>query len=76
MLEEVNLQPLPDLPALQIDGAVVISDLHIGMETKLKAAKLATGEGIDTHIISGYAPEAIYRVLEGAQMGTWFKAVK
>ena len=36
MLEEVNLQPLPDLPALQIDGAVVISDLHIGMETKLK----------------------------------------
>ncbi len=47
-----------------------------GMETKLKAAKLATGEGIDTHIISGYAPEAIYRVLEGAQMGTWFKAVK
>ena len=29
-------QPLPDLPALLIGDAVVISDLHIGMETKLK----------------------------------------
>lgn len=36
MPEEMSPQPLPDLPALLIGDAVVISDLHIGMETKLK----------------------------------------
>ena len=29
-------QPIPDLPALLIGDTVVIADLHIGMETKLK----------------------------------------
>ncbi len=47
-----------------------------GMETKLKAAQLATRCGIDTHIINGSSPEAIYRLLEGETVGTWFKAVK
>lgn len=36
MPEEMMPQPIPDLPALLIDDTVVIADLHIGMETKLK----------------------------------------
>ena len=47
-----------------------------GMETKLKAAQLATSGGIDTYIISGRQPEAIYRLLEGQRVGTWIKAVR
>ena len=36
MPEEMMPQPIPDLPALLIGDTVVIADLHIGMETKLK----------------------------------------
>lgn len=47
-----------------------------GMETKLKAAELATSEGIDAYIINGKNPESIYRLLSGEKVGSWFKAVK
>jgi glutamate 5-kinase len=47
-----------------------------GMETKLKAAKLATSHGIDTYIINGERPGGIYSLLEGGKAGSWFKAVK
>lgn len=47
-----------------------------GMITKVKAADIATRHGIDTYIISGDNPRNIYALLEGADIGTHFKAVK
>ena len=44
-----------------------------GMITKLQAAKLATEAGIDTVVMNGSDPEAIYELLEGGALGTFFK---
>ncbi|MGI6248032.1 MAG: glutamate 5-kinase [Acutalibacteraceae bacterium] len=44
-----------------------------GMITKLQAAKLATEAGIDTVVMNGSDPEAIYELLEGGVLGTFFK---
>ena len=43
-----------------------------GMRTKLKAAKLATEQGIDTIITSGKTPEALYDIINGRPIGTLF----
>jgi len=43
-----------------------------GMFTKLQAAKLATEAGIDT-VIANAAPENLYALTDGRQIGTWFK---
>lgn len=45
-----------------------------GMMTKLAAAQISTGAGIDTIIMNGAEPENIYRALEGRQVGTFFVA--
>lgn len=45
-----------------------------GMATKISAAKIATKAGIGMVIINGNAPEKIYDLLEGAQIGTYFSA--
>ena len=47
-----------------------------GMVTKLHAAEIATGAGIDTYVIHGKTPHDIYRLLDGEDVGTYFKAVK
>ena len=47
-----------------------------GMVTKLHAAEIAVGAGIDTVIMNGENPEDIYRLLDGRQTGTLFKAKK
>lgn len=47
-----------------------------GMITKIHAAEIATPHGIDTYIISGSDPKHIYDLLDGADIGTHFKAVK
>lgn len=47
-----------------------------GMKTKLGAATLAVGRGIDTFITNGSRPEAIYDIIEGRQVGTHFVAEK
>ena len=47
-----------------------------GMETKLQAAKLATEAGINTAVINGSDPEDIYKLLDGRQIGTFFKGIK
>ncbi len=44
-----------------------------GMITKLQAAKLATESGIDTAVINGTDPDDIYKLLDGRQIGTFFK---
>ena len=45
-----------------------------GMVTKLHAAQIATQAGIDTIVMNGSAPQDIYKVLEGRQIGTFFKS--
>ena len=43
-----------------------------GMKTKLRAASLATAQGIDTVITNGKKPSAIYDIIEGRKVGTLF----
>lgn len=43
-----------------------------GMKTKLRAAALATAQGIDTVITNGKAPESLYEIVEGKKAGTVF----
>lgn len=45
-----------------------------GMTTKLHAAEIATGAGIETYVISGADARAIYRLMEGESVGTHFCA--
>ena len=43
-----------------------------GMKTKLRAASLATAQGIDTIITNGKKPSVIYDIIEGRKVGTLF----
>lgn len=45
-----------------------------GMITKLHAAQIATQAGIDTVVMNGSDPEDIYKLIDGRQIGTHFKA--
>ena len=47
-----------------------------GMETKLKAAKIATECGCDMIITNGSYPERLYAILDGESIGTRFFAKK
>ncbi len=47
-----------------------------GMATKIKAAKLATRNGIDMLIINGNRPKNLYDVFDGNIIGTLFAAEK
>lgn len=47
-----------------------------GMITKLKAAEIANEAGIDMVIMNGNKPEKLYDLLEGKEIGTFFKGVK
>ena len=44
------------------------------MVTKLHAAEIATAAGVDTYVISGKDPRDIYRLMDGADIGTHFIA--
>ena len=43
-----------------------------GMETKLRAAKMATAQGCDMVITNGEHPERLYDIVEGKAVGTRF----
>ncbi len=43
-----------------------------GMKTKLRAAQLATAQGIDTIITNGKSSEALYEIIKGNKAGTLF----
>ena len=45
-----------------------------GMATKLRAAEMATGAGIDAYVICGRDAHNIYRLLDGDDIGTHFFA--
>ena len=44
-----------------------------GMKTKLRAARLASAQGIDTIITNGKTPESLYGIINGESVGTLFK---
>jgi glutamate 5-kinase len=46
-----------------------------GMEAKLAAARMATAAGIDVIITSGEAPADLFKILDGADLGTLFVAI-
>lgn len=45
-----------------------------GMSAKLRAARTATESGIDVAVINGAEPDNIYKLLNGEEIGTLFKA--
>ena len=45
-----------------------------GMEAKLRAAALSTEAGIPMFIMNGQDPDILYRLLDGAHVGTYFVA--
>lgn len=45
-----------------------------GMVTKIEAAKIASGSGVDVFIASGFEQEAVIRLVNGEQIGTFFPA--
>jgi len=47
-----------------------------GMQTKLKAARIATEAGCDMIIANGKDPEILYDIVEGRSVGTRFYAKK
>lgn len=47
-----------------------------GMETKIEAAKVAMSLGIDMILANGEDPAVIYDILDGAEIGTYFKAAR
>ena len=47
-----------------------------GFATKIKAAKIATEAGVPVVIANGAKPTRIYKIIEGKNVGTFFKAVK
>lgn len=46
-----------------------------GMKTKLRAAGLATAQGIDTIITNGKMPESLYEIVKGRKTGTLFTGI-
>jgi glutamate 5-kinase len=55
-------------------GRAISGRARGGMVTKLKAAKLATGSGIDVVIANGHAPDVLPRLAAGESLGTLFPA--
>ena len=47
-----------------------------GMQTKLDAAEIAMSAGVDMVITNGSAPELIYDIAAGADIGTRFCAAR
>lgn len=45
-----------------------------GMSTKINAAKIACGAGIDMVIMNGNNPELLYDLFEDKEIGTIFKS--
>jgi len=58
----------------QAAGGVGSSRGTGGMETKIEAAKTAASMGIDMVLANGSDPAVLYDILEGAEIGTYFRA--
>jgi glutamate 5-kinase len=58
----------------RLAGRVVHARSRGGMATKLQAARLATGSGVDVVIASGHEPQVLARLAQGEAIGTVFPA--
>lgn len=54
-------------------GSILVIDSGAGGISTLRAADLATAQGIDTIITNGKHAEAIYKIIKGMPVGTLFK---
>jgi len=75
--EDETAQLIPVVPHVTDDILALGGDAGSargtgGMFTKLQAAKLATEAGIDT-VIANAAPENLYALMDGRQIGTLFR---
>lgn len=61
----------------EIEQAAGSAGTHLGtggMSTKINAAKIACGAGIDMVIMNGHDPDLLYDLFEDKEIGTIFKA--
>ena len=66
-----------DMSSLSVSADGAGSSLGSGgMNTKMKAAEVVTGAGIDMVIMNGRKPELLYDLLEGKSVGTLFRGKK
>ncbi|MGA2573785.1 MAG: glutamate 5-kinase [Candidatus Methanomethylicaceae archaeon] len=71
----VGSKLVPCIDSITPDVEKVVSEKHDGfggMETKLKAAKIATGSGIPMVIANGGSPKVLERIINGERIGTLF----
>ena len=69
-IEEINEE------TIQLAGGAGSRRGTGGMKTKIKAAQLATSQGIDTIITNGAIPESLYKIVNGKEIGTLFVGKK
>lgn len=74
-----ELIPLVDEITADIEGLASRSKTHLGMggmESKLKAARIATSSGGAVIIANGREPDVLIRIMEGEELGTLFIPVR
>jgi glutamate 5-kinase len=70
----IPLVPQIDAEVERLAGRVIHQRSRGGMATKLQAARLATGSGVDVVIADGHEPNVLYRLATGEGIGTRFPA--
>lgn len=74
-----ELIPLVEEITADIEGLASRSKTHLGMggmESKLRAARIATNSGGAVVIANGRAPDVLIRIMEGEELGTLFIPVR
>ena len=75
----VELIPLVEEITADIEGLASRSKTHLGMggmESKLRAARIATNSGGAVVIANGRAPDVLIKIMEGKELGTLFIPVR
>src|SRR3990167_4626166 len=75
----VELIPLVEEITADIEGLASRSKTHLGMggmESKLKAARIATSSGGAGIIANGREPDVLIKIMEGEELGTLFIPVR
>ncbi|HCN20463.1 MAG TPA: glutamate 5-kinase [Planctomycetia bacterium] len=75
----VELIPLVEEITADIEGLASRSKTHLGMggiQSKLRAARIATNSGGAVVIAKGRAPDVLIKIMEGEELGTLFIPVR
>lgn len=70
----IPLVPHVDQEVEKLAGKAIHARSRGGMATKLQAARLAAGSGVDVVIADGHDPNVLYRLAVGERVGTRFPA--